>query len=112
MFFEGAEKKLEMVISSSVGDLRGKDWPVMVTKAGAQILSKMTSPDCDAYLLSESSLFVWKNRLTMITCGQTMLVDVAIDLFEEYGENQVELFILKEKMSLFPTIKNQTYLKI
>lgn len=102
LFFEGSEKKLEMVLSPGGPDLRQRDWAPVVAKANAQILSKISSPDCDAYLLSESSLFVWERRLTMITCGQTTLAEAAISLFQEYGMDQVELFIFERKNESFP----------
>lgn len=102
MFFEGSEKKIEVVLSPSCGNLRLKDWAPLVSKIGAQILSQMSSPSCTAYLLSESSLFVWDHRLTMITCGQTTLIHAAIDLFKEYGTDNVELFTFERKNEFFP----------
>ena len=101
MFFEGSEKKLEIVFSSNCVDLRQRDWSPVVAKAGAQILSKISSPHCDAYLLSESSLFVWDHRLTMITCGKTTLIHTAIDLFRDYGPENVESFIFQRKNEFF-----------
>ncbi|MCB0357905.1 MAG: hypothetical protein KDD40_12900, partial [Bdellovibrionales bacterium] len=73
MFFEGSEKKLEIELSISAGDLREKPfsfWEALVNKAQAKIISKIESSECRAFLLSESSLFVWSNRLTLITCGR------------------------------------------
>lgn len=102
LFFEGSEKKLEMVLSSQGDDIRQKDWESVVNQAGAKILSKLSSKFCDAYLLSESSLFVWDRRFTLITCGRTTLVDVAIALFQEYGEKQVESLIFERKNEFFP----------
>ena len=102
MFFEGSEKKFEVVLSSACVDLRQKDWTSMIAKAGARILSKISSQVCDAYLLSESSLFVWERRLTMITCGQTTLVHAAIELFKEYGVDHLESFIFERKNESFP----------
>ena len=61
MFFEGSEKKLEVVVKPEAGSLRQKDesfWKQLVQASRAQILSKISSESCDAYLLSESSLFV------------------------------------------------------
>ena len=102
MFFEGSEKKLEVVLSSTCADLRQRDWTPMVTNSGARILSKISSPSCDAYLLSESSLFVWDHRLTMITCGRTTLAHAAVKLFKEYGPDHVESFIFERKNESFP----------
>lgn len=72
--FEGPEKKLEIILSEPAPRLRGNDdgrWNRVVRAGGAEILQSLHTPSVDAYLLSESSLFVWDNRLVMITCGQT-----------------------------------------
>ena len=102
MFFEGSEKKLEMVLSSTCENMRTKNWSPVVAKAGAHIVSHFSSATCDAYLLSESSLFVWDHRLTMITCGKTTLVDVTLELFNEYGIHQIESLIFERKNEFFP----------
>ena len=63
MVFEGSEKKIEIVVSDSIGDLRSrgrKYWEKIVSKCNAEIISEVKNDDMIAYLLSESSLFVWK----------------------------------------------------
>ncbi|MGL5046920.1 MAG: adenosylmethionine decarboxylase [Shewanella sp.] len=80
MFFEGSEKKLEIIVTASAPNLRELDvsfWSALVNCAHAEILSQLSNPDCDAYLLSESSLFVWHDRFVMLTCGNSTLVDAA-----------------------------------
>ena len=101
LVFEGSEKKLEIVLSPTCENMRQKNWEPVVARAGARILSQLSSLTCDAYLLSESSLFVWDHRLTMITCGKTTLVDVTLDLFQEYRDN-VESLIFERKNEFFP----------
>ncbi|MBN2432916.1 MAG: hypothetical protein JXQ27_15685 [Acidobacteria bacterium] len=76
MPFEGAEKKLALMIHPAVSGtpLRQLDtsfWKTVVAAAGARILSDIRSESSTAYLLSESSLFVWDHRLVLITCGLT-----------------------------------------
>ena len=81
-FFEGPEKKLEMVVTPEHRSLRSlgdEVWRRVVEAAGAQVLSSLCNEECDAYLLSESSLFVYDDWFVMITCGQTTLIDA----FEE-----------------------------
>lgn len=81
MFFEGSEKKIEMITSPEWGSLRalGRNfWVQMVARAQADILATLSNEHCDAYLLSESSLFVWHDRFLMLTCGTTRLVDAAL----------------------------------
>ena len=78
-FFEGPEKKLELAVTDGVS-LRAQGdefWNRVVAASGAHVLSVLRGESCDAYLLSESSLFVFDGYLTMITCGQTRLVDAA-----------------------------------
>lgn len=80
MFFEGSEKKLEIIVTASAPNLRELDvsfWSALVNCAHAEILSQLSNADCDAYLLSESSLFVWHDRFVMLTCGNSTLVDAA-----------------------------------
>ena len=77
-FFEGSEKKFEVVVSANSPDLRSlgeQRWREIVTASGAHVLSRMRGAHCDAYLLSESSLFVFAHKVVMITCGRTRLVD-------------------------------------
>ncbi|HEX4046452.1 MAG TPA: adenosylmethionine decarboxylase, partial [Elusimicrobiota bacterium] len=76
MFFEGPEKKLELALAPGQPSLRARGldyWKMIVGKARAQILSSLSNESLDAHLLSESSLFVADNWLTMITCGRTDL---------------------------------------
>ena len=48
-------------------------WERVVSAAGARVLSRFGNDVCDAYLLSESSLFVHDDRALLITCGATPL---------------------------------------
>lgn len=80
IFFEGSEKKLEIIVNPAAAQLRQWDrafWTALVQCAHADILSSMSNDDCDAYLLSESSLFVWDDRIVMLTCGNSRLVEAA-----------------------------------
>ena len=57
-------------------------WREIVAASRASVLSRMSNDACDAYLLSESSLFVFERRMLMITCGQTRLVDAVEALLD------------------------------
>lgn len=88
MFFEGSEKKIEVIVTPATPSLRALGrpfWEGMVAKAHAEILSSVSNDFCDAYLLSESSLFVWDNRFLMLTCGTTTLVHAATHFVEQLG---------------------------
>lgn len=89
MFFEGSEKKVELVMSNDSVSLRhlGKDfWANIVAQCDAEILSSISNEKCDAYLLSESSLFVWDHHFLMLTCGTTTLVN-SLNAFLDYVES-------------------------
>jgi len=103
--FEGSEKKFELVVQPGHGSLRQyqKDfWNELVKKSGACILSQIHSSECDAYLLSESSLFVFNDRVLMITCGKTTLVSAALHLVDAIGEPLLQSLIYQRKNEYFP----------
>ncbi len=107
MFFEGSEKKLEVVVTlgkglESLRSLGDEYWSEIVAASQAKILSKMSSASCDAYLLSESSLFVWDDHFTMITCGQTTLVPVVKLFLQSVPLDRVESLIFERKNEYFP----------
>ncbi len=84
MFFEGSEKKAEIIIDaqqlSLLQDFNDDFWSKMVEQCQAKILSSVVNQSCRAFLLSESSLFVWQDRLVILTCGNTRLVN-AVEYF-------------------------------
>lgn len=103
MFFEGSEKKIEVVTSGV--DLRSLGrafWADVVAASKACILSELSTDKCDSYLLSESSLFVWKDRFTMITCGQTTLAVAASFAIQKLGKNRVEFLTFERKNEYLP----------
>ncbi len=104
-FFEGTEKKVELVVSGAVPGLRGLGhgrWREIVEAARANVLSCMTTEHCDAYLLSESSLFVFERKMLMITCGQTCLVDAVAELLQDVSAEDVDFLVFERKNEVFP----------
>jgi len=78
--FEGVEKKLEIdffFIDQEKADPRGlrtipkTKWVEMLKLIKCAILSEKKNDYFDAYLLSESSLFVYPNKVIVKTCGTT-----------------------------------------
>ena len=109
--FEGSEKKLEVIIDRRNIDLRTLGlpfWTSIVKASSAEIISSISSQDCDAYLLSESSLFVWSDRFTMITCGQTKLIDAATLFIKETPYSIASLFF-QRKNELFPEMQHTNF---
>ncbi|KAF9007964.1 adenosylmethionine decarboxylase [Cyathus striatus] len=78
--FEGPEKLLEIWFAPSAVDLldtglRKVDraiWEDMLDIVKCKVLSVVQGDEIDAYLLSESSLFVFPHRLILKTCGTTL----------------------------------------
>ncbi|KAJ6107590.1 hypothetical protein N7523_008913 [Penicillium sp. IBT 18751x] len=83
--FEGPEKLLEVWFAPSASELGdagpeglkkvpSEIWKDMLDLVNCQVLSIVSSEDVDAYLLSESSMFVWPHKLILKTCGTTTLL--------------------------------------
>jgi S-adenosylmethionine decarboxylase len=84
--FEGPEKLLEVWFAPDCGSLPAsclKDglkavaadtWKDMLDIVNCKVLSVLESDTVDAYLLSESSMFVWPHKLVLKTCGTTTLL--------------------------------------
>lgn len=112
MLFEGPEKKLEILTAEPFPSLRtlGDDfWLKIVQRAKARILSLVSTDACDAYLLSESSLFVCDRRVVMITCGRTMLIDAALEILDRIPSETVASLIYERKNENFPELQQTTF---
>lgn len=100
MFFEGSEKKAEIIVDPSkislLRDFNEDFWAQMVSRCDAQILSKISNEHCTVYLLSESSLFVWDDRLVILTCGQTRLV-LSVEFFLSHVDKDVVLHTVYQR---------------
>ncbi len=104
-FFEGPEKKVELVVAPrgpSLRDLGERAWRRVVERARAFVLSRISNDDCDAYLLSESSLFVYDDRAVLITCGRTTLVDAVDEMLRLVPPETVQLLVYERKNEHFP----------
>jgi S-adenosylmethionine decarboxylase len=103
--FEGPEKKVELVLRSGFAPLRSfgvERWNAVVAAADAQVLSRKAYVEFDAYLLAESSLFVYDHALTMITCGRTRLVNAVFELLRFIPADEVALLVYERKNENFP----------
>ncbi|KAJ3050171.1 spermidine resistance protein, partial [Quaeritorhiza haematococci] len=72
----------------------------------ARILSVVSNDALDAYLLSESSMFVYPNRLILKTCGTTTLlhaVPKVLEIAQKYcGWTKVDALFYSRKAFMFP----------
>ncbi len=112
MFFEGSEKKVEVIVKPSMGSLRefGREfWSEMVARCNATILSEVSNDQCDAYLLSESSLFVWDHSFLMITCGSTMLVNSVQHFLGRVRSDDIESIIYQRKNEYGPWLQKTSF---
>ena len=63
-------------------------WSASLAKAGITIESSVHGPEWDCYMLSESSLFVGRDRIICKTCGQSAplaILDDAIRCAKDFG---------------------------
>lgn len=101
-FFEGVEKLLEIWFRSSDGEEKQRDlrkiprqkWETLLKIVRCEIISCCRNDQVDAYVLSESSMFVSKRRLILKTCGTTtplQCLEPLLHLVEQYaGFDEVE----------------------
>ncbi|TFK18928.1 adenosylmethionine decarboxylase [Coprinopsis marcescibilis] len=77
--FEGPEKLLEIWfaqspsdVDKSLRDVPRSVWEEMLDIVRCKVLNVIVGEETDAYLLSESSLFVAPHKLVLKTCGTTL----------------------------------------
>jgi len=110
MFYEGTEKRLEVIIKET--DLHAfpeQFWIELVAQADAFILSKIQNQHIHAYLLSESSLFVWNNRILLITCGNTQLINAAHFIQKRYPKDKIQALIFHRHQSIQPDSQKTSF---
>jgi len=113
LFFEGSEKKAEVIVNLEGKSLREIDqdfWSKLVAKCEATILSKISNEKCDAYLLSESSLFVFDDRFTILTCGQTILINSILYFLENHDRDSIAQIIFQRKNEYFSHLQKTHFL--
>lgn len=82
-FYEGTEKLLEVWFARSdnrsdhcdLRKIKQSAWETLLNFAQCKILSIKRSEHFDGYVLSESSMFVYRDRIILKTCGQTTLLN-------------------------------------
>ena len=106
--FEGPEKKVEIVLRNGAKALRtygDERWTKVIESAKTKALSKISNEYFVAYLLSESSLFVFDDKVVMITCGRTNLVAGLFAMLEFIDKDDIELLIYERKNHNFPSLQ-------
>lgn len=111
--FEGPEKRLEIDFKynpSSINGLRvipQSTWQEMLDYARCTIISHTQNEYFDAYVLSESSLFVYPFKIMVKTCGTTTLLEILPKLLEiaTTCDLSVEFVMFSRKNYLFPHLQ-------
>uniref|UniRef100_A0A6P4E9R9 S-adenosylmethionine decarboxylase proenzyme n=1 Tax=Drosophila rhopaloa TaxID=1041015 RepID=A0A6P4E9R9_DRORH len=108
-FFEGVEKLLEIWFeesSNSENDLRNisrSDWENVLSNVNCEIISTSKNDAIDAFVLSESSMFVSKRRWILKTCGTTTplkCLSLLLKLAEDNGfEVVADLFYSRKNFT-------------
>jgi len=110
MFYEGTEKRLLICIKDlNLLDFEEAFWHQLVNNAGAEILSSIQNLTTKAYLLSESSLFVWEDKLLLITCGNTKLVNAALFIQKQLGKQQITTLMFQRHQALKPHLQSTNF---
>ncbi|CAI5703935.1 hypothetical protein KXD40_002501 [Peronospora effusa] len=108
--FEGPEKNLEIDFKIGVGHERGlrevsrQDLDEMLEAGQCQILSCTSNEHIDAYVLSESSMFIYAHKIVLKTCGTTTLLKCLqfIKTFAERLGLEIEWVNYSRKNYTFP----------
>jgi len=117
-FFEGAEKRLEVDFaetsrSSKKGmlNISREKWEKVLSTVNCLIMSTSSTEECEAYVLSESSLFVYAKKILIKTCGNTTLLEclpLLTDLASE--ENlKIDYVTYSHKNFLSPELQKPDY---
>lgn len=107
--FEGPEKLLEIWLAQSpasipwehtLRDIPQDSLKWMLESARCEILSSVHSHEVDAYVLSESSLFVFPHRIILKTCGTTTPL-YALERLEKLVQRYCGKWELKNAFRVF-----------
>ncbi|WP_417696736.1 S-adenosylmethionine decarboxylase [Psychromonas sp.] len=106
MFYEGTEKRL-FICTKDLNLLTFEQsfWHDLVSYAGAEIISSINNTQLTAFLLSESSLFIWEDKLLLITCGNTQLVKAALFIQQQLSKEKIKTLIFQRHQALKPQLQ-------
>lgn len=104
-FFEGAEKNLKIwfklsTTNKSLIDISKETWESILNNINCKIIGDLSNSVCKSYILSESSLFVFKKQISIKTCGTIILLKILEPLrriAEKYGANVESICYTRKK---------------
>lgn len=116
-FFEGTEKLLEIWFKTS--DSKGlrsipyEKYDALVQSVNAEIVKYASNEYIDSYVLSESSMFVARDRFLIKTCGRTKLlacIQPLMQLVKEYlNTDTVQNMFYSRRVYLRPDLQEENY---
>lgn len=110
MFYEGTEKRLLVCVQGvDLLTLPKHFWQQLVHQADATILSHISNANIQAYLLSESSLFVWQNKLLLVTCGNTKLIKAVSFLQQYLAKPQIQTLLFQRHQAIKPQLQHTSF---
>jgi S-adenosylmethionine decarboxylase len=110
--FDAAEKLLELELrrgSPSLRALGHESWVEIVEAAFGGILESREGRLVDAYVLSESSLFVRSRSMSLLTCGRTDLGRAFEALVARVGSAAIAGVRLSRERDRFPAAARTTF---
>lgn len=119
MPFEGKEKRLEILFHSTRQEVSLRDtsmavWIEVIRQVQATILQCTHAESFDAFILSESSMFIYDTSALLITCGQTTILS-ALKFVQSVGEEigmQVARIQYSHSNLTFPMLQPSPYSSI
>ncbi|CAH1799859.1 unnamed protein product, partial [Owenia fusiformis] len=119
-FFEGTEKLLEVWFSTSdpnkdadLRNIKREKWVDLLSLVGCEIVSETKDRNMDSYVLSESSMFISKDRFILKTCGRTTLLHAIKPLknmvLDECGFDIVGDLFYSRKKFMRPELQNKPH---
>jgi len=111
--FEGPEKCLEVDFCVGTGPFNGlrdvprTTWDLLLKSCGCEIISIERNHDIDSYVLSESSMFVYRWKLILKTCGKTtpLLAIPHLQTLCKTHEMEMEWMGFSRKNYIFPVLQ-------
>ncbi|KAH6562093.1 hypothetical protein BASA50_004173 [Batrachochytrium salamandrivorans] len=104
--FNAKENDHDQFSRSGLRVVRRDIWEDMLNIVQCKVLSVIKNKYADAYLLSESSMFVYKNRIVLKTCGTTTLLNAVTRILaiakDICGFGEIQAVFYSRKAFLFP----------
>eukprot|EP01095_Lingulamoeba_sp_RSL-Kostka_P011570 TRINITY_DN443_c1_g7_i1.p1 TRINITY_DN443_c1_g7~~TRINITY_DN443_c1_g7_i1.p1 ORF type:complete len:473 (-),score=110.31 TRINITY_DN443_c1_g7_i1:157-1575(-) len=93
---------------NTLRDVSKEKWEMVLEVIGCRILNKTSNKYFDAYILSESSLFVYDYKILIKTCGETLLLtclEMIMDILEEL-QLAITVLTFSRKNYLYPELQH------